>query len=405
MKHSPWFLKEEIVLRYVNGETLRNLGKELVDKNYASSKVYFIHAKQRNNKYRSKPIFPGIFVIKPWYYEMKCTGFYNLIRHYKMRKRIKFPEDYSKEELAEIIQIQNELIKKHINKINKDDIKEIKNEKKLSISNNKIIVCFHIPNSSYYKKRISVEQSRENNFNLNSKIVKIWEDSKENYGYRKITNVLRNDFGLIINAKRVLRLCNLLNIHSIGISKKARKRDDLKAPRYNCENLINRNFIAEKPNQKCYTDVTYIPTPYTTDGFWYVSGIIDGCGWIAKGIEISDRNNTDLAIRSITSSKIKNCILHMDHGWTYASYKYNQQLKNSGILQSMSRKGNSLDNRPIEYFWRILKYEWIYKIPYNERTYERMVTEINNFTKWYNETRIQSCLNYLSPEKYISKLV
>jgi protein-arginine kinase activator protein McsA len=104
-----------------------------------------------------------------------------------MRKRIKFPNDYTKEELEQIIKIQNEIIKKHIGKINKDDVKKIKKENNLSISNSKLITSFNIASSSFYKaKIIKSELQLINERQLINVIVKIWEDSKENYGYRKI---------------------------------------------------------------------------------------------------------------------------------------------------------------------------------------------------------------------------
>ena len=96
--------------------------------------------------------------------------------------------------------------------------------------------------------------------------------------------------------------------------------------------------------------------------------------------------------------KLNNLILHSDQGWQYQMAHYQQQLKQHGLIQSMSRKGNCLDNSPMENFFGILKQEIYYGRTF--KSFNELKKTIEEYIKYYNEDRIKEKLGYLSPVEY-----
>lgn len=168
------------------------------------------------------------------------------------------------------------------------------------------------------------------------------------------------------------------------------------------DNLINRDFRADKPNQKWYTDVT----EFNLRGEkLYLSPIIDGFNQEVKSFDISKSANLDqinnmLDIAFDENSEIEGLIFHSDQGWQYQHPSYQQRLKNKGIKQSMSRKGNSLDNGLMENFFGILKTEMFYDQEDNYKTIDDLINAIKDYIYYYNHDRIKVKLKGLSPVKY-----
>ncbi|WP_374541823.1 IS3 family transposase [Flavobacterium sp.] len=172
----------------------------------------------------------------------------------------------------------------------------------------------------------------------------IYQRHKGRYGYRRITDELQNK-GIIINHKTVMRLMKLLGLKSIIRVKKYKsyKGENGKiAP-----NILERNFKADAPNQKWTTDIT----EFNVSGKkLYLSPIIDLFNQVVmmlKKVFKKIPNNTNLT-------------LHSDQGWQYQMKQYQYLLKQKGIIQSISRKGNCLDNAIIENFFGTLKSELFY---------------------------------------------
>jgi transposase InsO family protein len=152
-----------------------------------------------------------------------------------------------------------------------------------------------------------------------------------------------------ISRKKVKEIMKSLGIFS-QIHRK-NKRYDPKNTARGFDNLINRNFRANKPYEKLYTDITYIESPYAKNGFFYLNAFIDGFDYMAYAPVLSEHPDTKLVIDSLKLLPLKKIsLIHQDHGSQYTSYIFMKILQENNIIGSMSRIGNSLDNRPIEYF-------------------------------------------------------
>ena len=168
------------------------------------------------------------------------------------------------------------------------------------------------------------------------------------------------------------------------------------------DNLIERDFDADKPNEKWYTDVT----EFNLRGEKiYLSPIIDGFNQEVKAYDISKSPNLEQINRMLNIAFTENInldglIFHSDQGWQYQHQSYQQQLKNKGIRQSMSRKGNSMDNGLMENFFGILKTEMFYDQEDNYKTIDDLINAIKDYIYYYNHDRIKEKLKGLSPVNY-----
>ena len=194
---------------------------------------------------------------------------------------------------------------------------------------------------------------------VKAEIITIYHENKGRYGYRRITAALRNS-GIHLNHKTVQRL-----MKELGLVCRVRVR---KYRSYKGEvgriapNLLNRNFHAEKPNQKWVTDVT----EFSLFGQkLYLSPVLDLHNGYLVSYTISDRpvlgmvtSMLEKAFETIPDGT--GLILHSDQGWQYQHRQYQRMLRKKGIRQSMSRKGNCLDNAVAENFFGLLKSELLY---------------------------------------------
>jgi putative transposase len=165
-------------------------------------------------------------------------------------------------------------------------------------------------------------------------------------------------------------------------------------------NILDRGFKAEQPNQKWVTDVT----EFNVSGQkLYLSPVIDLYNQEIICYELSDRPNfksimnmMDKALKKAGENKA--LLLHSDQSWQYQMKKHQTLLKENGITQSMSRKGNCLDNAIIENFFGILKSELFYLKKYT--SIFELKKEIEEYIYYYNNERIKLNLNEMSPIKY-----
>ena len=225
----------------------------------------------------------------------------------------------------------------------------------------------------------------------------IYQKHKGRYGYRRITDELQNR-AIIINHKTVLRLMNLLGLKSIIRVKKYKsyKGENGKiAP-----NILERKFKTEAPNQKWATDITEFNV---SGNKLYLSPIIDMFNQEIISYELTERPVFNQVVMMLKKAFKKipnntNLLLHSDQGWQYQMSRYQHLLKEKGIIQSMSRKGNCLDNAIIENFFGILKSEMFYTQKF--KSIEQLKKEIDKYIIYYNNERIKSNLNKMSPIKY-----
>ena len=225
-------------------------------------------------------------------------------------------------------------------------------------------------------------------------ITAIYHENKGRYGYRRITAELRNR-NLPLNHKTVQRL-----MRELGLVCRVRMR---KYRSYKGEvgkiapNLLNRDFHAEKPNQKWVTDVT----EFSLFGEkLYLSPILDLHSSDLVSYTISDRPVLSMVTSMLNKAFEKipdetNLILHSDQGWQYQHKHYQAMLRKKGIRQSMSRKGNCLDNAVIENFFGLLKSELLYLQEF--QSMEHFKQELIEYLDYYNNRRIKAKLKGLPP--------
>ena len=228
-------------------------------------------------------------------------------------------------------------------------------------------------------------------------IKSIYHKHKGRYGYRRITDEINNK-GLIINHKTVLSLMKLLGLKSLIRVKKYKsyKGEQGKI----VPNILERNFKAAAPNQKWATDVTEFNV---SGNKLYLSPIIDLFNQEIISYELTERPVFNQVVMMLKKAFKKipnntNLTLHSDQGWQYQMKQYQHLLKEKGIMQSMSRKGNCLDNAIIENFFGTLKSELFYLKKY--KSVDQLKKEINEYINYYNNERIKSNLNKMSPIQY-----
>lgn len=251
--------------------------------------------------------------------------------------------------------------------------------------------------STYYYQ-CKVAAAGDPDAELKAQIRAIFDQHKRRYGYRRITAVLRFVVGLAINHKVVQRLMQVLGLKSVVRPKKYRSyrgENHVEVP-----NLLKREFTADKPNQKWTTDVTEFKVKGKK---LFLSTVMDLYNGEIVAYEMRDRPDYPLVGRMLAKA-LKTLegkqapLLHSDQGWHYKMPAYRKMLAEKGIKQSMSRKGNCLDNAAMESFFATLKTELFYTQDFFSTTV--LGFEVYRYINYYNFTSINSRLNGLSPLQY-----
>lgn len=246
----------------------------------------------------------------------------------------------------------------------------------------------------YYLKKLD---QPDKDGTVKAEIMQIYHQHKGRYGYRRITATLRNK-GLTINHKKVERLMNEAGIKSLVRIKKYQSYKGQQGTIV--RNLLKRNFKARKPYQKWVTDVTEFAVAGKK---LYFSPVLDLYNSEVISYSISDRP-TFYQTMDMLKKAVKKLpegakpLLHSDQGWQYQMKAYQQELRKCRIKQSMSRKGNCLDNAVMENFFGILKSELFYTQRF--KSYEALQQAIIDYVHYYNNERIKLKLKGLSPVQY-----
>lgn len=281
-------------------------------------------------------------------------------------------------------------------------IKQVHEEQQFPIS----IMCkvANVSRAAYYKwLHRGISPSEMENQRIAVIIKEIHRESPDK-GYRRIRDELERYHSIKVNDKRVLRICRKLHIKSAIKSAGNRCHSSNNCPKYTAENILKRNFAADKPNEKWLTDVTEFQ--YYIGGEKhkiYLSAILDLYDHRIVSYVIRDHNDNALVYDTLDEALARepsvHPILHSDRGFQYTSYGYRQKLMDAGMTQSMSRVGNCIDNGPMEGFWGILKRERYYGKKYTNRN--MIVKMIDDYIDYYNNKRLQRKLGILTPmEKY-----
>lgn len=228
-------------------------------------------------------------------------------------------------------------------------------------------------------------------------------------GYRRINDTLRHDDKIIVNDKRILRICRLKQIRSNLKYRLDGCTRSSKHPEFTAENILNREFHADRLNEKWVTDVTEFKYGTTVGNVkkLYLSAILDLCDRRPVAYIISDHNNNELVFDTFDAALKSNSdahpIFHSDRGFQYTSRIFHQKLVDAGMTQSMSRVAHCIDNGPMEGFWGILKREMYYRKKFTNK--DGLVKAINDFMNYYTNGRPQRCLGILTPEEFHEKLL
>lgn len=253
-----------------------------------------------------------------------------------------------------------------------------------------------MPRSTYYYY-LNKSNSKDKYEDVKKEITAIYHENKGRYGYRRITLELKNR-RFSINHKTVLKLMKQLGIQCFVRMKKYKSYRG-ETGRI-CDNILNREFKADKPNQKWVTDVTEFKLFGTKI---YLSPIIDLFNGEVISYNISDRpvfnqvmDMLDKAFDKIPDNT--NLIFHSDQGWQYQMKQYQAKLKEKGIRQSMSRRGNCYDNSLAENFFGLLKSELLYLQQFS--SVDHFKKELIEYIDYYNNKRIKGKLKGMSPVNY-----
>jgi putative transposase len=253
-----------------------------------------------------------------------------------------------------------------------------------------------LPRSTYYYLVRAFDRPDKDE-DLKSRIAAIYHEHKGRYGYRRIKDELRNK-GYAINHKKVQRLMRELGLKCIVRMKKYRSYKG--AAGKIAPNILARDFQATKPNEKWVTDITEFKL---FGEKLYMSPMLDLYNGEIVTYTIDSRPVYSLVSRMLDKAlehvnDEDTLLIHSDQGWHYQMPQYQQALKEHGITQSMSRKGNCYDNAVIESFFGILKSEFLYTQEFED--IHQFKVELENYINYYNHKRIKTKLKGMSPVQY-----
>ena len=242
-------------------------------------------------------------------------------------------------------------------------------------------------------------RDKENKIILDE-IIKVYSEVKGIYGYRRIMLNVNRILESQYNHKRIYRLMKSVNLTSV--IRKKRKRYIHSTPQVTAKNVLNREFTADRPNEKWLTDVTEFKL--TTGKKAYLSAILDlGDNSIVSYVLGTSNNNQlvfDTLDQAIAANTTAKPIFHSDRGFQYTSRIFKCKLDKINAVQSMSRVSRCIDNGPMEGFWGTLKAEMYYLRKFN--TYEELEQAIDEYIEFYNTKRLQKKLKGMTPIEYRS---
>ncbi|MGN0254511.1 MAG: IS3 family transposase [Chordicoccus sp.] len=261
----------------------------------------------------------------------------------------------------------------------------------------------HVASSAYYRwKKCPVSAREREDEHLAGLLRKHHEEHPEK-GYRRLRDDLETEDHIRINDKRAHRICRKQRIQStIRWRPKGCTRGAVD-PMYVAGNILNRNFSAERPDQKWLTDVSEFKYYTGTEARKiYLSAVLDLYDRRIVAYEISDHNDNPLVMRTfddaVAAVPDAHPLVHSDRGFQYTSREFHQRLLDHGMTQSMSRVGRCIDNGPMEGFWGMLKRESYYGRKFTDR--DSLETMIRNYIRYYNMERTQRRLHLLTPAAY-----
>ncbi|WP_439022732.1 IS3 family transposase [Bacillus thuringiensis] len=367
----------------------------------------------KKNGYSNRTIMEKLGIknvshIKTW---MK---WYRTNQTYRFQQPVGKQYSYGKgpKELNELeqLRLENKPVKNKITNMGKvsGDRKELNPETvvtlwtdlKTKLTVKELCNVLELPRSTFYRWLQRTVDLRDE---IEEKIKDVCLQHKFRYGYRRVTATLRK-MGLCVNHKKVLRIMRQNQILSKVRRKKKKYISD--AEPVVAPHRLERQFDASAPNEKWFTDVTYLLFGERT---LYLSTIMDAFNREIISYVISESQALPLAMKTLKQAmrgrKVKDALLHSDQESIYTAKEFQAYAKENGIITCMSRKGNCHDNAVMESFFGHLK---------SEAFYSQEITKVSNTTvrkivleyiHYYNCVRIQEKLNHLSPKEFREQVV
>ena len=314
-----------------------------------------------------------------------------------------------RKQLAEL-QLENDILRQTIDVLKKDpgvDTRALKNKEKAAIvdalinkySLQTLLNKLDFAKSGYHYHK-DVKRKPDKYQYIRKDIIDIFNANRQCYGYRRIHAQLKKR-GYTISEKVVRRI-----MREEGLKVRTTKRKTYTS--YVGEitpavpNIINRDFSAEKPNEKWLTDITEFAIPA---GKIYLSPIVDCFDGMIPAWNIGISPNAELVNKMLDDAinllaQDEHPIIHSDRGGHYRWPKWIKKMNNANLIRSMSKKGCSPDNSACEGFFGRLKNEMFYGRNWQKTTIPEFIKELNSYIKWYNTKRIKKSLNYKSPFEY-----
>ncbi|KJV26857.1 integrase [Pantoea sp. BL1] len=251
--------------------------------------------------------------------------------------------------------------------------------------------------STFYYQRKLLRNPVDRHASVKERITGLFHYHKGRYGYRRITAALRND-GMALNHKTVRKLMRELKLAS---NLRPRKYQSWKGPcGHLSANVLQRNFQASEPNQKWVSDVTEFGLG---GGKVYLSPLMDLFNREIVAWNLSTKPDFGLVAGMLDDglrqlNKDEHPVLHTDRGWQYQHSQWKMKLSAHGVIRSMSRPGNCLDNAAMESFFGLLKTECWHHEKYSD--VDELKEAIGIWINYYNYERIKTGLGGLSPVQY-----
>jgi len=256
-----------------------------------------------------------------------------------------------------------------------------------------------MPKSSYFYQR-GAKGKGDKYSELRTEVRAVFNENNSRYGYRRVHAVMRSG-GQLISEKVIRRI---MQEESLIVPRKQKRKYSSYMGEISpaVENIVARDFHAEKPNAKWLTDLTEFHIPA---GKVYLSPIIDCFDGLAVSWTIGTSPNAEL-VNDMLDGAIsvlhddEKPIVHSDRGCHYRWPGWISRIDEAGLTRSMSKKGCSPDNSACEGFFGSIKNEMFYFRSWDDITIEQFIDELNRYLKWYNEKRIKMSLGAMSPVEY-----
>ena len=254
-----------------------------------------------------------------------------------------------------------------------------------------------IPRSSFYRWVNGIDEYKNEHEDL---IIEICKLTNYRNGHRKIRAILLRQHHIKLNRNTVQHIMQKHHLQcKVKPKRKWKTQGDIEIV---VPNILNRNFVASKPNEKWVTDITYIQ--YGSE-ILYLSTIMDLYNNEIIAYKVYNHQQTPLVADTLNDALKKRnhpegVIVHSDQGSVYTSYVFQNQLKKNHLISSMSRRGNCWDNAVIESFHSNLKHEEFQYCKFNSLPNLTVISKIDEYMSHYNEERIQEKLGYLTLKEF-----